>query len=118
MTTKDELVSSIKEWIRLEDEMKVLQSELKSRRVQKKMLSDNLVDVMKNNEIDCFDLAGGKLMYSSNKVKAPLSKKYLLDSLQSYFGENPHIDSNDVAEYVLENREVKIKECVRHKPQK
>ena len=118
MTTKDELVSSIKEWIRLEDEMKVLQSELKSRRVQKKILSDNLVDVMKNNEIDCFDLAGGKLMYSSNKVKAPLSKKYLLDSLEAYFGENPHIDSNDVAEFVLENREVKIKEGVRHKPQK
>ena len=32
--------------------MKLLQAELKSRRIQKKMLSDKLVDVMKNNEID------------------------------------------------------------------
>jgi|TARA_B110000285_G_scaffold41803_1_gene46047 hypothetical protein len=118
MATKEELVNSIKEWIKLEDEMKLLQSELKTRRIQKKMLSERLVDVMKNNEIDCFDMAGGKLMYTTNKVKAPLSKKYLLDSLEAYFGENPHIDSNDVAEFVLENREVKIKEGVRHKPQK
>ena len=85
MATKEELVSSIKEWIKLEDEMKLLQAELKSRRIQKKMLSDKLVDVMKNNEIDCFDMAGGKLMYTTN---------------------------------VLEHREVKIKEGVRHKPQK
>ena len=118
MATKEELVSSIKEWIKLEDEMKMLQAELKSRRIQKKMLSDKLVDVMKNNEIDCFDMASGKLMYTTNRVKAPLSKKYLLDSLAAYFGENPHIDSADVAEFVLDNREVKIKEGVRHKPQK
>ena len=118
MTTKEELVYSIKEWIKLEDEMKLLQTELKSRRLQKKMLSDKLVDVMKNNEIDCFDMAGGKLMYTTNRVKAPLSKKYLLESLAAYFGENPQIDSSDVAEFVLEHREVKIKEGVRHKPQK
>lgn len=36
MATKEELVSSIKEWIKLEDEMKLLQAELKSRRIQKK----------------------------------------------------------------------------------
>tara|TARA_Y100000996_G_scaffold381677_1_gene336327 strand:- start:1128 stop:1484 length:357 start_codon:yes stop_codon:yes gene_type:complete len=118
MTTKEELVSSIKEWIKLEDEMKLLQNELKNRRIKKKMLSDKLVSVMKDNEIDCFDMTGGKLMYTANRVKAPLSKKYLIASLASYFGENPQVDSNDVAEYVLDNREVKIKEGVRHKSEK
>ena len=41
MATKEELVSSIKEWIKLEDEMKLLQAELKSRRIQKKCFQIN-----------------------------------------------------------------------------
>ena len=118
MTTKEELVNSVKEWIKADNEIKLLQAEIKKRRIQKNKLSETLVDVMKNNEIDCFDLSEGKIMYTSNKVRAPLSKKYLLESLANYFGDNPNIDSGDVAEFVLDNREIKIKEGIRHKPQK
>ena len=118
MTTKDELVMSVKEWIKADNEIKLLQAEIKKRRIQKNKLSESLVNVMKNNEIDCFDLTDGKIMYTSNKVKAPLSKKYLLESLAQYFGNDSSIDSNEVAEFVLDNREVKIKEGIRHKPQK
>ena len=118
MATKEELLFSVKEWIKADNEIKLLQAEIKKRRLQKNMLSETLVEVMKNNEIDCFDLNEGKIMYTSNKVRAPLSKKYVLESLAKYFGEDPNIDSNDVAEFVLDNREVKIKEGIRHKPQK
>ena len=36
MATKEELVNNIKEWMQIEDEMKVLQKELKERRIKKK----------------------------------------------------------------------------------
>ena len=42
----------------------------------------------------------------------------MLESLAKYFGDDPNIDSSDVAEFVLDNREIKIKEGIRHKPQK
>tara|TARA_Y100000768_G_C23613986_1_gene511818 strand:- start:42 stop:392 length:351 start_codon:yes stop_codon:yes gene_type:complete len=115
MATKQELLNYVKEWIKVDNEIKVLQSEIKTRRVQKNNLSDTLVTFMKDNEIDCFDLNEGKIMYTSTKVKSPLSKKYLLESLSSYFNEIPNIDSNDVAEFVLDNRNIKIKEGIRHK---
>ena len=118
MATKEELLMSVKEWIKTDNEIKLLQAEIKKRRIQKNMLSETLVEVMKSTEIDCFDLSEGKIMYTSNKVRAPLSKKYLLESLAKYFGDDPNIDSNDVAEFVLDNREVKIKEGIRHKQQK
>ena len=35
----------------------------------------NLVNIMKENEIDCFDISDGKLMYTKSKVKQALSKK-------------------------------------------
>ena len=118
MATKEELLQSVKEWIKIDNEIKLLNQEVKKRRQQKNLLSEGLVDIMKNNEIDCFDLSEGKIMYTSNRVKAPLSKKYLLESLGKYFDDIPNIDSNDVAEFVLENRAVKVKEGIRHKPQK
>ena len=52
MTTKEELVNNIKAWMQIEDEMKVLQKELKERREKKKLLTATLVDIMKTNEID------------------------------------------------------------------
>ena len=50
MTTKEELVMSVKEWIKADNEIRLLQAEIKKRRLQKNRLSETLVDVMKNND--------------------------------------------------------------------
>ncbi len=118
MTTKQELVDNIKEYLQVEEEMKVLQKELKGRREKKKMLTTTLVDIMKTNDIDCFDMSEGKITYTKNKVKQPLSKKYLMDCLGKYFEENPDIHADDVTNFVMENRQVKTTEGIRHKIQK
>ena len=118
MATKEELVNNIKEWMQIEDEMKVLQKELKERREKKKLLTSTLVDIMKTNEIDCFDMTQGKISYTKSKVKQPLSKKYLMDCLGKYFEENPNVEASDVANFVMENRQVKTTEGIRHKVQK
>lgn len=115
MVSKDVLVTKIKEWIKLENEMKVLQAEVKLRRAKKKALSEELVGVMKEHDIDCFDMKDSKLLYTQNKVKAPLSKKHLLGCLQNYFDQHPNVDGEEVAQYILDKREVKVKEGIRHK---
>ena len=38
--------------------------------------------------------------------------------MSSYFQEIPQIDSDDVVNYILDKREVKIKEDIRHKKNK
>jgi len=115
MATKEQLVNNIKDWMQVDKEMKTLQKELKDRRLRKKELTDSLVHIMKENEIDCFDLSNGKIMYTKNNVKAPLSKKHLLSCLSQYFSEIPSIQADEVANFILENREVKTKEGIRHK---
>ena len=54
-------------------------------------------------------------MYTKNNVKAPLSKKHLLTCLSQYFSDIPNIQPDEVANYILENREIKTKEGIRHK---
>ena len=84
-STKNDLKNNIKSWLLLETEIKVLQKELKERRNKKKEFTQEIVNVMKQNEIDCFNLQDGKLMYTKNKIKSSLSKKHLLTSLNLFF---------------------------------
>jgi hypothetical protein len=115
MTTKEDLIGYIREWITLDNEIKECQKIAKDRRSKKKVITDRLIDIMKTNEIDCFDIKNGKLMYSQNKVKTSLNKKHLLASLQTYFADHPTIQGPEIVEHILESREVKVKDNIRRK---
>jgi len=69
METKEELVNSVKEWIKMDNEIAKLKAEIKERNVKKKTLTESLMNVMKKNEIECFDINGGALVYKKNTIK-------------------------------------------------
>ena len=116
METKDQLVTHIKEWIAIDEEVKLLKKEIKIRQERKKNLTHDLVEVMKSNEIDAFDINNGKLIYTKRKTKQAISKKLLLSSLQDIF-ETPE-EVNKITEHILESRSEKIKEIIRRKTNK
>lgn len=117
MTTKEELVEHIKEWIQIDNEIKMLQKEIKERRNRKKELSESLLDIMKDNEIECFDINDGKLLYSQTKVRSSLSKKHLVSCLLQYF-DNDKEQALGLSQHILNSREVKIKETIKRKVDK
>jgi hypothetical protein len=119
MTTKEHLVNNIKEWIHYDNEIKKLKKEVKIRKEKQKKLTDDIVKVMKAKEIDCFDLNDGKLIYSQSKTKQTINKQHIMNCLEKYFKENG--DENmitDLTNFILENREIKIKETIRRKIEK
>ena len=115
MTTKEDLINNIKEWITQDDKIKKLQQELKECKLEKKQLTNNLLDIMKNNEIDCFDINDGKLLLHKTKTKGSLNKKVLLESLEKYFEKVPNINTQEISDFILENREIKITENIKIK---
>jgi len=114
MNTKEELVENIKRWVSYDVEIKNLQKSMKEIRDKKKELTKSLIDVMKNHEIDCFDINDGKLLYTKNKVKTPLNKNNLMNALEKYF-EKESVNVEDVTNFILDNREIKIKENLKKK---
>jgi hypothetical protein len=116
METKDQLVQHIKEWIGVDEEIKSLQKEIRAHKENQKKLTQTLMEVMKSNEIECFDLKDGKLMYTKNKTKQTINKKYLMNTLIKCL-EDPK-DAEKVTEFILDNREEKIKENIRRKVDK
>ena len=118
MSTKDKLVQNVKAWLTNDKELKALQTQIKERKKKKTELTEVLVDIMKSNEIDCFDITGGKIMYTQNRVKSALNKKHLMDSLEKYFENNPNIQTEELSKFILDSRSIKTTESIRHKPLK
>ena len=114
MEERSHLIQNVKEWISLDNEIKTLQKEIKERRKKKKDITYSLVDIMKNNEIDCFDIKDGQLIYTKKNVKNPLSKKHLLKSLTEFF-KNDKLIVGQLGKYIMETRESKTKENIRRK---
>jgi urease alpha subunit len=78
---KQHLKNQIKEWVKIDEEIGNLKKQIRELNIKKKNLSTNLLEVMKQQEIDAFDLNNdGKLIRQVRKTKTPLTKKYILDS--------------------------------------
>lgn len=116
-TTKEELITNIREWIKIDTDILSLKNDIKKKQTQKKLLTDNLVKVMKTNSIDCFDINGGSLVYNQMKTKKTISGKYLLQQLEKYYKDQPEV-AKEVTEHLLTNREETIKECIKRKVKK
>jgi predicted nucleic acid-binding Zn-ribbon protein len=114
METKEQLVNNIKEWIKMDNEIAQLKTEIKDRNNKKKTLTENLVSVMKTNQIDCFDINGGALVYKTNKVKKPINGKTLLAALQNYYKTDVKM-AEELAKHVMDSREEQIKETIKRK---
>ncbi len=114
MTDKNELVNNVKNWISIDNDIKELQKVIKEKRKEKKVYTEKLVDIMKSNDIDCFDMKSGKLVYSRRTVKAALSKKHLFTSLSQYFKNNKDI-IDELGQFILDSRAEKIRENIKRK---
>jgi hypothetical protein len=116
LSPKEQLVNNIREWVRIDNEISQLRQEIKERNNKKKNMTENLVNVMKTNNIDCFDINDGSLIYKKSTVKKPINSKTLLSSLQSYYKDQNVAE--DLTKYIMENREEKIKETIKRKVHK
>jgi hypothetical protein len=114
METKEQLINNIKEWIKLDNEIGKLNSEIKNRKNKKKDLTISLVETMKKNTIDCFDISGGSLIYKKNTVKKAINAKTLLTALKSYYKETPQV-ADDLTKHILNSREELVKETIQRK---
>jgi hypothetical protein len=115
MDSKEYLVKTIKDWVRIDNELRALQKELSARKNEKSKISDMLMAVMKKNEIDCFDTKNdGQIIYAKKNIKKPITKKVLLNILSNFY-EGDSVKAEELNNYILENREVTVKETISRK---
>ena len=113
MGTKDQLIKTIKDWVKIDNEIREIQTQLNIRKNEKKKISENLIHIMRENTIDCFDINDGSLVYKKNTVRKPINSKTLLASLQNYYKDQNVAE--DLTKYIMDNREEQIKETIKRK---
>lgn len=109
---KTEIIESIKEWMRIDNEIRNLNKEVRDRKTQQTNISKRLMTTMKDNNIDEFNVKEGKLVYSKKQVKKPITKKYLTDVLLKYYEGNTE-QAIELHTFIDENREATTKETIR-----
>jgi len=106
-----ELVDIVRKWINIDNQITKLNKTVKQLRIEKKTLNQEMIQVMKQNEIDIFDLKEGQIRYKQEKKKEPLNQKRLLSILSKH----PILEKNQIQslnDFIFENRNEIITETI------
>jgi hypothetical protein len=114
METKEQLVKTIKDWVKIDNEIRGLNKEINTRKTEKKNLSTLLIETMKKNEIDCFDIKDGQICYTKKNIKKPITKKILMDILSNFYN-GDITKASELNNYIIDNREEVVKETIERK---
>jgi uncharacterized protein (UPF0335 family) len=112
--TKEQLKDYLRQWVRVENEIGTLSAEIKKRKLVHQQLSKSLLDVMRKNEIDCFDVANGRIVYSKTKTRAPLNNGQIKAALKNYYKDDAE-KANSLTEFLLSSRVEKTREAIKMK---
>jgi len=111
MEDKQALITNIKEWVKLDNEIRELKKQEKNRKDKQKELSKKLMETMKSNEIDEFDINQGKIQYKKKFVKKPITKKNLLEILSKYY-KGDLTSASKMNTFIMDNREETVVETL------
>jgi len=112
--TKEQVKDYLRQWIRVENEISTLSVEIKKRKLVHQQLSASLLDVMRKNDIDCFDITNGKIVYSKVKHRAPLNNGQLRTALTTYYKDDAD-KANNLTDFLLSSRVEKTRESIKMK---
>jgi hypothetical protein len=108
------LISAVRDWVKLDNEIRTLNKEQSKRKKDKNVITENLMNIMKSNEIDCFDLKDGQICYNKKTVKKPITRKNLFDILSKYYDGNM-LKASQLNDFISDNREESVKETITRK---
>jgi len=111
MNLNEETIENIKEWVKIDNELRTLKNEISARKKKKEDISNSLISRMKEKEIDSVNINSGKIEFTQRKTKKPISKKLLQNILSKYYkGDNNK--ANELNDFILSNREETSKDII------
>ena len=118
MDNKEKLIKTIQDWVKLDNEIRMLKKETTLRKTEQEKLKKSLMNTMKANDIDEFNTGNGngKITYINRSVKKPITKKSLLNILSKFYKGNVE-KANETNQFILDHREdIVVEKLVRQIP--
>jgi hypothetical protein len=88
----EQVRQTLREWIAMDDEIRVLQQQIKTIRERKNALGANILDFMKGNNLDNFviDGNGGTIARQQRTIRPALRRDTIRTQLLLQFADQPH----------------------------
>ena len=109
--TKEQLMKVVKDWVKLDNEIRVLQKEIAAKKKDKKEVSNQLMQIMKTEQIGGLDINDGQILYTSKSVKKPITNKVMMDVLSKYYG-GDFMKATELSSFIMENRGEVVRENI------
>ena len=106
-----------RQWVKIDSEIATLQREISIRKNDKKNLTKTLMEMMKNEGIDCLNTQEDELLYNTKNISKPISQRKLLQLLTEYY-KGDMATVLELNTFLLENREKTVKEEIVKKKHK
>lgn len=108
---KNKLIDIVRNWVNIDNQLIKLNRMIKQLRCEKKTLNVEMIQIMKENDIDIFDLKEGQIRYKQEKKKEPLNQKRLLSILSKH----PTLEETQIiglSDFIYQNRTEIMKETI------
>ena len=105
---KEDCTDKVKEWLRIDDEVKEIMNKVKMLKHRQKEISHYIIHYMKIGGIENLTFNGGYLEFSTKKTKEALSKKKMSFLLNQYY-KNNNSEADKLLNYINENQVIKEK---------
>jgi hypothetical protein len=104
-----QLPGLIKEWMATESDLKTLSAEVREKRKRSKLVKAMIVKIMKGGQIGKLNISAGAVTTRVKNAKAPLTKKYIAETLTGFFNGDA-TKAAACAAYLEEHRPLKVTE--------
>jgi len=103
------LPNYLKEWLTLEDDLKVLSAAVREKRKRMGILQGLITKTMKGHKIARVNIKSGAILYQNKQTKESMGKKFIISKLTEYF-KGDIVKATEIFNYLEEHRGKKSKE--------
>jgi len=106
------LPNYLKEWLTLEDELKILSNAVREKKKRMGILQGLITKTMKGHKIARVNIKSGAILYQNKQTKESMGKKFIISKLTEYF-KGDIVKATEIFNYLEERREKKSKDNIK-----
>jgi Family of unknown function (DUF5760) len=106
------LPNYLKEWLILEDEIKVLANAVKEKKKRMGILQGLITKTMKGHKLGRVNIKSGSILYQNKVTKESMGKRFIISRLTEYF-KGDILKATEVYNYLEENRAKRTKDNIK-----
>lgn len=97
------MTSIVNEWLKLDEQIKVLNNQIKTLRVNKQTINEQLIEYMESKKIESIETNTGILKLKKRIQAGTLSKENVESTLKETM--NKKISPSEIAQAIFDNRD-------------